>query len=65
MLLPFETVRSVDLQIEWGRGLRLGGAQMACFYTACALVAIEYMHYKGIVHRDIKVRHLPEIIMKT
>jgi serine/threonine protein kinase len=58
MLLPYETTRSVDLQIEWSRGLRAGGAQLACFYTACALIAIQYMHFKGIVHRDIKVPHI-------
>jgi serine/threonine protein kinase len=55
MLLPYETERSVDLQIERGCGLRAGGAQLARFYTACALIAIEHMHHKGVVHRDVKV----------
>jgi|AntAceMinimDraft_5_1070358.scaffolds.fasta_scaffold27824_2 serine/threonine protein kinase len=55
MLLTYEAARSVDLQIEWGRGLRHGGLPLARFYTACALLAVEHMHHKGVVHRDIKV----------
>jgi serine/threonine protein kinase len=55
MLLTYEALRSVDLQIEWGRGLRHCGLPLARFYSACALLAIEHMHHKGVVHRDIKV----------
>jgi serine/threonine protein kinase len=56
MLLHYEPSLSVDLKIEWGRGLRHGGLPLARFYTACALIAVEHMHHKGVVHRDIKVR---------
>ena len=55
MLLPYEPNLSVDLKIEWGRGLRHGGLPLARFYTACGLLAIEHMHHKGVVHRDMKV----------
>jgi serine/threonine protein kinase len=56
MLLQYEPSLSVDLKIEWGRGLRHGGLPLARFYTACALLAVEHMHHRGVVHRDIKVR---------
>ena len=44
MLLEFAPGLSVDQQIEWGRGLRVGGIPTIRFYTACALLAIEHMH---------------------
>ena len=55
MLLQYEPALSVDLRIEWGRGLVAGGVPLVRFYAACALLAIEHMHRKGVVHRDVKV----------
>jgi serine/threonine protein kinase len=54
LLLEYAPSLSVDQHIEWGRGLKRGGLPAVRFYAACALLALEHMHCKGVVHRDVK-----------
>lgn len=61
MLMEYEPLSSVDQYIEEGVGIRPGGINAARFYTACAMIAIEYMH-KVMTPRRIHRHHCCQLI---
>jgi serine/threonine protein kinase len=54
LLLEYAPGRALDARIQWGVRLKRGGLPAVRFYAACALLALEHMHCKGVVHRDVK-----------
>jgi len=53
-----EAVLGGDLHATYGRRFLFGSESHARFYTACVVRALEHLHEKRIIYRDIKMENI-------